>query len=428
MNMAWNLLFIYVFFIESLVTVLFFNSFCERKKSLPLTILAGALLFEVGALANIFVISDSWSNILITVAATVSTALLLFKIKPISAIFYSALLITISTFLENTTILIMSSIAELYIINYKSEIILLIFEGIVSKGLFLATVMPLLRYTPKDRNTPRIPPGFYAFPIISLLVSLLFWIMSLNQPLTFSNQILLGVISILLFLATMFVFFSFQTNAQKEKQLLLLQQEQDKIETDMTYYDILEQQNANLRAYAHDAKMHLSAIKNLNTDPEIEVYISKMIERLAEYSKVCHSGNHVLDVVIDKYVTECKINEITFDFDIKNNNLSHIESYDIVAILGNLLDNAVEAAKGSEKKLVSLETDFRNNFSVVIISNSCDTNPLPSGSELPKTTKRNKRLHGFGLKSVKKTVKNYNGDIAFEYDADKRLFIATVMV
>ena len=131
--------------------------------------------------------------------------------------------------------------------------------------------------------------------------------------------------------------------------LLLLQQEQDKINTDITYYDILEKQNNNLRVYAHDAKNHLTAIKNLNTNPEIDTYISKMYERLTEYSKVSHSGNHTLDVVIDKYVAECDINNIAFEFDIKNNNLSGIENYDIVAILSNLLDNAVEAAKSCQR-------------------------------------------------------------------------------
>lgn len=80
------------------------------------------------------------------------------------------------------------------------------------------------------------------------------------------------------------------------------------------------------------------------------MYISKMTESLATYSKVSHSGNHILDVIIDKYVTECKIKKIKFDFDIKNNNLKNVEDYDLVAILGNLFDNAVEAAEKSSLK------------------------------------------------------------------------------
>ena len=232
----------------------------------------------------------------------------------------------------------------------------------------------------------------------------------------------------MLFLASIVVFFAFQHNIQKENKLLLIQQEQDKIQTDITYYEILEKQNTTLRTYAHDAKNHLTAIKNLNTNPEVDIYISKMYERLTEYSKVSHSGNHTLDVVIDKYVTECELDNIHFEFDIKNNNLSQIDPYDLVTILGNLLDNALEATKKSKMKTISIETDFRNIFSVIIISNSCDICPKLDDSNLPSTTKRNSRLHGFGLKSVKKTIKKYNGDIDFEYDAETKTFIVTTML
>ena len=153
-----------------------------------------------------------------------------------------------------------------------------------------------------------------------------------------------------------------------------------------------------------------------------------MSENLAQYSKVCHSGNHTLDVIVDKYVTECNINGLNFEFDIKNNNLSMIEPYDMVTILGNLLDNALEAAKNSAQKIVSFETDYRNNFSIIIVSNSCDTNPMSDGKTLPVTTKGNKQLHGFGLKSVRNALKKYNGDISFDYDNREKVFVVTVMV
>ena len=100
----------------------------------------------------------------------------------------------------------------------------------------------------------------------------------------------------------------------------------------------------------------------------------------------------------------------------------------MVTILGNLLDNAVEAAEKSRDKQVNIETDFRNNFSVIIISNSCDSIPKLDETDLPITTKNNRKLHGFGLKSVKKTIKKYTGDIGVEYNSVKKVFIVTVML
>lgn len=426
--MMMNILFICVLFFEMLISTIFFSNIAEKKKPLSAIVVLGTLIFEIGALINIFIISTSWLNVLFSIITNLVFSVCFFKIKPIRAGFYSVLIVSLSSFLEYIIIFIVSSYSNLYIAEYESETILLVIEIIISKAIYFLVVMILLRFTQKDDNIVKVPTAFYIFPLITLISVICFWYVSLNQYLEFKNQIILSIVSVLLLLATLFVFFSFQANAQRESKLLLLQQEQDKIKTDITYYDILEKQNNNLRTYAHDAKNHLSAIKNLNTNPEIEIYISKMTERLEEYGKVCHSGNHTLDVIIDKYVTECDINDINFEFDIKNNNLSGIDSYDIVTILGNLLDNAVEAAEQSQHKIVSIETDFRNNFSVIIVSNSCDKNPQFSNSELPITTKSNKRLHGFGLKSVKKTVKKYDGDLAFEYDAMLNKTVVTVMI
>lgn len=426
--MVMNILYVCVFFFEMLISIIFFSNIADKKRSFPIIVSLGTLFFEVGAFVNIFIVSTVWLNVLISFAANAILSISCFSIKKQRALFYSLLLVSISTFIELITIFIMSAHSDLYITEYESETILLVIEIITSKVLYFLVAMMLLHFSQKDKAMVKVPTSFYIFPLTTLIAVICFWYISLNQYLEFKNQIVLGVVSILLFLATLFVFFSFQASAQKENQLLLLQQEQDKMKTDIIYYDILEQQNNNLRAYAHDAKNHLSAIKNLNSNPDIEIHISKMIESLAEYSKVSHSGNHTLDVVIDKYVAECKINNITFEFDINNNNLSHLESYDIVTILGNLLDNAVEAAEKAAEKHVNLETDFRNSFSIIIVSNSCDRTPRLNNLDLPVTTKKNKRLHGFGLKSVQKTAMKYNGDIAFDYDYETKSFIVTVMV
>ncbi len=423
-----NIAFVIVFFIEMLISTIFFNSISEKKKPLSVILTMGALIFEIGSLINIFGFSTSWLNVTFSIIATSVHSVLFFKIRPKRAIFYSVLLVAISTFLEHIVIFIISSFSNLYLTNYQSETALLVIEVIISKAIYFLFVMVLQKFSQKDRTILKVPSAFYIFPVITLISVICFWYISINQSLELKNQIILGFVSFLLLFATLFVFFLFQANAQRENKLLLLQQEQDKIKTDITYYDILEQQNIDLREYAHDAKNHISAIKNLNTDPEIDSYISKMLECLEKYSNVSHSGNRILDIIIDKYVTECNINDINFFFDVKNNNLTGLEYHDIVSILGNLLDNAIEATLKSKEKHITFETDYRNNYSVIIISNSCNTQPIFDSSKTPVTTKANKSLHGFGLKSVKKTIKKYDGDISIEYNSSKKLFIATIML
>lgn len=423
-----NILFICVYFFEMLIAAVFFGSISEKKKPLYLILICGTLMFEVGALFAILIVNTAWVNVLFSITATFLLALLFFEIKPIRALFYSVILVAVSSILEHIVIFFISSMSNLKIAEYESETVLLVIEIIISKTMYFFAAMLLSRFMQKDKSIIKIPAAFYIFPAITLISVECFWYISISQYLEYKNQIVLGIVSILLLLATLVVYFAFQSNAKKENELLMLQQEQRKIKTDIAYYDILEQQNNNLRAYAHDAKNHLAAIKSLNTDTEIDGYISKMLESLAEYSKVCHSGNRTLDVIIDKYVTECKINGLNFEFDLNNNNLSGMQPYDIVSVLGNLLDNAVEAAKNAETKTVRIETEIRNDYSVIIVSNSCDTPPKLNKTELPITTKTDEKLHGFGLKSVKKTLKKYGGDIVFDYDGSSRLLFVTVMV
>lgn len=411
-----------------LIATIFFNSISERKKQLPIILIAGTLIFEIGTLINIFIISTSWLNVSFSILATLCLSTLFFKMKPKRAVFYSVLLVAISTFLEHIVIFVISSLSNLYLTNYQSETTLLVVEVIISKIIYFLFVLILQKSSRKDKTILRVPVAFYLFPIITLISVLCFWYISLNQQLELQNQIVLGFVSALLLFATLFIFFIFQTNAQRENQILLLQQEQDKIKTDVSYYEILEKQNTDLRIYAHDTKNHISAIKNLNTDPEIDSYVSKMLESLEKHINVSHSGNRILDVIINKYVTECNIHKIKFTFDVKNNNLTGLEYHDTVTILGNLLDNAIEAAQFSEKKKITFETDYRNNYSVIIISNSCDKQPLFDDNKTPITTKPNKALHGFGLRSVKKVIKKYNGDFALEYDDNKKTFVVTAML
>ena len=423
-----DLAFVFVFFIEMLISFFFFGTLSERKFSFLKTLIIGTSLFEIGAVINIFLISTVWLNNLMSIIINAAFSLICFKMKPLKSIFYANILVVISTLIEMSTVFLISSFTNRYLANYQSEVILIIVEVVSSKILYFLVTVILIKFVHKDSLYVKIPIGFYIYPITSLITVISLWYICIKDKMTYDSQVIISVISVLLLFSTVFLFFSYQYRAKRENQLVILQQEQDKNKTDLIYYEVLEEQNNNLRTYAHDAKNHLMAIQNLNNDPEIENYISKLLKRLADYSNVSHSGNRILDVIINKYITECRLKEILFEFDVKNNNLSDIEYYDIVTILTNLLDNAVEASEKSDKKYILLETDYRNNFSVIIITNSCNRAPTFDALSIPKTTKENKLIHGVGIKSVKKTLKKYSGDVAFEYNPDNKLFSATIML
>ena len=265
----------------------------------------------------------------------------------------------------------------------------------------------------------------FIFPISLLVV--MSAIMASSQYVSYSNftKILFSGASLFMIIAVIVTCILQQREAEREQELTELRAIKQNQETDNKYFEILEHQNKNLMMYAHDTKNHLIAIRSLTDDEKIISYIEKLTDGINKYSKLASSGNHSLDVIINKYITECEIKNVKFTYDIKKSNLLNVEINDMVSILGNLLDNALEAAETSKDKFIHLQTEQKNGYDIVTIKNSCDNKPQTDGDKL-KTTKTNKRFHGLGIKSIKTALKKYNGEYNWEYDENGKTFSATV--
>ena len=74
-----NIAHIIVFFVEMLISCIFFNTLYERRYNLVFTVMFGVVLFEIGALTNIFIISSVWINAILSFLINYCFALLCFR-------------------------------------------------------------------------------------------------------------------------------------------------------------------------------------------------------------------------------------------------------------------------------------------------------------------------------------------------------------
>lgn len=414
-------------FMEMLISYAFFSQVAERKVTNIKCILVGLLLFGSGVLVNLLLSNIVWVNTLYFLIINLLFGFICYKIQFTRLLFYSALLDIFSTALEFATIFLVSAVTGTDTKAYLDQTSLLILELVISKLLYFLTCNILARFVKKEKSNVRFLAILYIYPIIIISGLLVFWDICVNSDIILRQKIFLAIISSALFFSVVLLFIMYQHNIEKENELFALQNELDRIETDKTYYDILEKQNQDLMIYAHDAKKHLSAISEVNNNPIISDYIDDMTQALKIHSKTSHSGNHILDVILNKYDTECELKNIKFSYDVRLCNLDFIENYDLVTILGNLLDNAVRAAENTENAFISLYTHYTNTYAVLEISNKCSTAPIFSNKEL-LTTKKNKRQHGLGIKSIKRTLKKYNGDLEWKYDDSDKVFTAILMI
>ena len=413
-------------FVEGLISFEFYESIAPTKKKLR-----NFALITVGYMIMCGVnLAFDYNFIVNTIILTLFQFLFshfLYKLKWIFSLFYSILftcLVSITELIVLEVDAIISGGSSRDFINDASSYIILI---ILSKSLLFVLLKMIAFIINKFRSNEKTYITSLIYPFSLLIVVSVFGLVSYYGNPSGKLRLLVAISAMLLTTFVIGTCILQQKQSQNETELVELRAIKQAQETDNKYFEILERQNNNLMVYAHDTKNHLQAIRNMTYDENIIEYLERLTADLKKYSRHASSGNHNLDVIINKYITECEIKGVSFDYDVRLSNLSGVQMFDLVSILGNLLDNALESAEKSEEKSIHLQTDHRNTYDVIVVTNSCDTKPVTQGNSL-KSSKANKKQHGLGIKSIKSALKNYDGDYNWEYNEQNKEFISTVMI
>lgn len=412
-------------FIEGLITFVMYESLSPSKKKLKNFIIITVGYMVMGAI-NLGFDYNFLINAVSLFAFQFLFGKFLYKQKISISLWLALIFIALVTASEYASVSLLSVITKENLMFFTEDPYSYMVLIICSKSILFLSIKILMSIFSKTKFSKN------SSILISLLISIfinssVFVLLGTNLQLSNSLKLMLSVTGFVMLISIIVICIYQQQASNKEQELEELRIISQERESDNKYYELLEYQNNNLMIYAHDTKKHLSAIKNLTDNKEISEYIQKLTDGLNEYSKLSSSGNHHLDVIINKYIAECEIKKINFTYDVRLSNLKSIEMYDLVTILGNILDNAIEAAEKSLLKNIEFTTDYRNMYDVIVVKNSCDTKPVSKG-EVLKTTKDNKRFHGLGIKSVKNVLEKYEGDYNWEYDEESKEFITTVMV
>ena len=172
-----------VYFIEMLISYIFFNHIGCRKKSAALTLAIGTVLFELGAVVGLFNIDSALLNAFFSLSANVVFAIVFFDVKKLQGIFYSFILVVLSSFLELVSIFTISTFADIYILNYESQPMLLVIEVIISKIIYFLLIGILIKFVHPSPNSTsvRTPSSFYAYPISTFISVIFFWYIAANE-------------------------------------------------------------------------------------------------------------------------------------------------------------------------------------------------------------------------------------------------------
>ena len=170
-----------------------------------------------------------------------------------------------------------------------------------------------------------------------------------------------------------------------------------------------------IKALRHDMKHHMNELKLLadrHAGAEIQEYIDRMETYIQNPNEIVASGNMEIDSVLN-YMLQ-KAREELGSVDVKvmlPEKVKH--TFDLNVVLGNLLENAIEAAKQTEQKYLSVNIALKRGVLKIRVENSFLPSGLLEGEEgglkSLLTTKKEKGEHGIGLKSVRGIVEAHNG-------------------
>lgn len=178
---------------------------------------------------------------------------------------------------------------------------------------------------------------------------------------------------------------------------------------------------------AHDLKHQIRALREMPKE-QAGKYLDEMEESVSLYEAMVQTGNETLDIILTEKSLFCREQGITLSCVADGSCLDFIDTVDLYTILGNAIDNAIEAAvklEEREKRQIDLMIYRRKKLLTIQIINPLEA-PLVYEEGVPVTTKKDREYHGFGLKSIKHTLKRYDGALNIE-EADGCFFVTMVI-
>ena len=228
------------------------------------------------------------------------------------------------------------------------------------------------------------------------------------------------VISSLLCSILLYVYPYSRASYEKRKELVLEKQMLERlIELQARENETYRETREILNMKYHDLKHQLDVLSEIENRNEIIENIKDIKNKVDVYDAYASTGNTVVDIVLTQKSLICSSKDIRFTYIVDGEALKIFSNNDIASLLGNILDNAIEAADKEEGDYRLIKLNITKNNKVLTINQSNYTKNHPmNDDELPKTTKMDKGIHGYGLKSIKYITEKYGGEMDIKFDAE----------
>ncbi|MBQ4630112.1 MAG: sensor histidine kinase [Clostridia bacterium] len=341
--------------------------------------------------------------------------------------FFTKIWISLFIHIIVISIAVLTNLAVCNLVGYDPYSMINVFNEIrivsviLTKVILFYTTRIVLKIKFDNNNENSTWAMLTIVPMISV-ISILFLMRAAYEYSEVKDYVLLGIICIVIANIITYYFFNLTNKQHKDKLMirLLKQQNENAIKNIEDSQSFINQ----MRVVKHDIKNQLLTIYNYidtgNTN-QAKKYIKDITDDYLPVSRtLVNTKNDAFNAVINAKTAICDNKGVFSEVKVDSEAIGLLDAYDTVAIFGNLLDNAIEAAECTELKRISVEVKRIDDYLSVLVGNSISASVLDVNSTLT-STKKNSEFHGIGLKSIKSIVKKYDGMIDF-YEEENEFF------
>ena len=352
---------------------------------------------------------------------------LMYNCKFSSKIIFSLIFLTIGAISEVATAIIINTIFSVDFLEGKQGAPYI--TGMLISKFILVIVVIMIKakkHAPLLKQYQKNYFSIFLFPISTLLLGIAQHRIFLNNPNQPNGMMFFILICYTLLIIANFIVFDFidtiYINTFNEGKLIAAQQI---IVTQTEQYKEIIAHNKDIAKIQHDNN-HLflgllSELKSGNVDKAIQ-----HLEIACDINeKDIISGENIVFTIIRMKKELASSYGIEIDYHVRNINGIIVESTDLAIILGNALNNAIDACKDSKKDMVviNLFVVLKNDMVFITIEN-----PVEDNVDVKNliSNKGNDRFHGFGIISMKTIAKKYDGDVTFS--CNDKVFETTIFL
>lgn len=423
-NVLWLLVEAGTSFFEIILILTFLDGFLEEKESTK----KRKCFAVLGAFAMIFIVSTLLYSTPLAVffnffIVTLILSFILYKGKMFQRMFTCILLLALLVVAEfiSVYILVLSLDFDPTIIQTNPA---LKFAGVVVKNLLSLAAIKIICNFRKSyvREAGRLYISLLlVVPAISIFIAIeIFELARAYNSNLYS--IMFAFMGLMYINAIVFALFeSIMRNFDKEYKYHMIE---NQLEMQMNHYNKLAESREILSEVVHDFKNHLNCMYNLykyNKKAELGKYIENLIN-VSDTEKVIDTGNPVIDALLHDKSNAAEKEGIGFKHMLNLPSDINIAYNDICAVLGNSLDNAIEACRRIEdqslNREIELSMNYRDSYLVIVVTNTIDKPPQKEGKFF-RSSKDTPGLHGLGMQSIERTVRKYNGNMVVKHDSSR---------